>query len=36
MYSVTNGLQVRDDIAKNTGDLTRVFSLDEDWVSLTK
>ena len=36
MYSVTNGLQARDDIAKNTGDLTRVFSLDEDWVSLNQ
>ena len=36
MYSVTNGLQVREDIAKNTGDLTGVFSLDEDWVTLNQ
>ena len=36
MYSVTNGLQVREDIARNTGDLTGVFSLDEDWVTLNQ
>ena len=36
MYSVLNGLQVREDIAKNTGDLTGVFSLDEDWVTLNQ
>ncbi len=36
MYSVTNGLQVRKDIARNTGDLTGVFSLDEDWVTLNQ
>tara|TARA_A100001035_G_scaffold272157_1_gene261110 strand:+ start:238 stop:1371 length:1134 start_codon:yes stop_codon:yes gene_type:complete len=36
MYSVTNGLNVRDDIVTNTGDLTGVFSLDEDWVSLNQ
>jgi len=36
LYSITNGLQVREDIAKNTGDLTGVFSLDEDWVTLNQ
>ena len=36
MYSVTNGLHTRDDIVNNTGDMTGVFSLDEDWVSLNQ
>ena len=36
MYSITNGLQGRDDIVTNTGDLTGVFSLDEDWVTLNQ
>ena len=36
MYSVTQGLDVREDTVENTGDLTNVFSLDEDWVTLNQ
>ena len=36
MYSCTNGLQIRDDTVKNTGDLWGVSSLDEDWVTLNQ
>jgi N-acetyl sugar amidotransferase len=36
MYSCTNGLDVRDDIVTNTGDLWGVSSLDEDWVTLNQ
>lgn len=34
--SVLDGLQIRDDIAENTGDLYGVTSLDEDWVTLNQ
>ena len=36
MYSMVYGLQVRDDIVQNTGDITGVSSLDEDWVTLNQ
>ncbi len=36
MYSTTWGLDVREDTVTNTGDLTNVFSLDEDWVTLNQ
>jgi N-acetyl sugar amidotransferase len=36
MYSVANGLQIRDESVTKTGDLTRVSSLDEDWVTLNQ
>ena len=36
MYSVTNGIEVRDKSVKETGDITRVTSLDEDWVTLNQ
>lgn len=36
LHAVLNGLQIRNDIAKNTGDLTGVSSLDEDWVTLNQ
>ena len=36
MYSLTNGLKVRDDIVKNTGDIAGVNALDEDWVTLNQ
>jgi len=36
MYSVSNGLGVRSATVEETGDLTRVFSLDEDWVTLNQ
>lgn len=36
MYSVTNGLKVREDSVENTGDLMGVTSLDEDWVTLNQ
>jgi N-acetyl sugar amidotransferase len=36
MYSVANGLQIREDSVKNTGDLLGVTSLDEDWVTLNQ
>ena len=31
-----NGLQIRDDNVKNTGDITNVYALDEDWVTLNQ
>lgn len=36
MYSVANGLQIREESVTETGDLTRVSSLDEDWVTLNQ
>ena len=36
MYSLMNGLQIRDDNVKNTGDITSVYALDEDWVTLNQ
>ena len=36
MYSTALGLDVREDTVINTGDLTNVFSLDEDWVTLNQ
>lgn len=36
MYSVSNGLQIREESVIETGDLTRVSSLDEDWVTLNQ
>jgi N-acetyl sugar amidotransferase len=36
MYSVANGLQIREDTVENTGDLLGVTSLDEDWVTLNQ
>ena len=36
MYSLTSGLQVRDDIVNNTGDIAGVNALDEDWVTLNQ
>lgn len=36
MYSVANGLQIREDKVENTGDLYGVTSLDEDWVTLNQ
>ncbi len=36
MYSVTNGLEIREDTVKNTGDLYGVTALDEDWVTLNQ
>jgi N-acetyl sugar amidotransferase len=36
MYSVANGLQIREESVIETGDLTRVSSLDEDWVTLNQ
>jgi N-acetyl sugar amidotransferase len=36
MYSNVNGLQIREDDAKNTGDLFGVTALDEDWVTLNQ
>tara|TARA_B100000886_G_scaffold332355_1_gene284986 strand:+ start:2005 stop:3138 length:1134 start_codon:yes stop_codon:yes gene_type:complete len=36
MYSLVNGLQVRDDTVKNTGDIAGVNALDEDWVTLNQ
>ena len=36
MYSVVQGLDAREDTVENTGDLTNVFSLDEDWVTLNQ
>ncbi|MFN6933594.1 MAG: N-acetyl sugar amidotransferase [Tsuneonella sp.] len=34
--SVLEGLQIRDDVPQNTGDLYGVTSLDEDWVTLNQ
>lgn len=36
MYSVSNGLDIREDKVQNTGDLHGVTSLDEDWVTLNQ
>lgn len=36
MYSAVNGLEIRDDVVANTGDLHGVTSLDEDWVTLNQ
>ena len=36
LYSVPNGLHIREDTVDNTGDLTGVTSLDEDWVTLNQ
>lgn len=36
LYSCSNGLEIRDDIPENTGDLHGVSSLDEDWVTLNQ
>lgn len=36
MYSVANGLQIRKESVTETGDLTSVSSLDEDWVTLNQ
>ena len=36
LYSCANGLQIREDTPENTGDLFRVSSLDEDWVTLNQ
>ena len=36
MYSVTHGLQVREESVVDTGDITHVSSLDEDWVTLNQ
>lgn len=36
MYSVADGLQIREDRVENTGDLAGVTSLDEDWVTLNQ
>lgn len=35
-YASSYGLELRDDVVKNTGDLWGVFSLDEDWVTLNQ
>ena len=35
-YSLTQGLQIRDDTVENTGDITSVNALDEDWVTLNQ
>lgn len=36
LYSVIEGLEIRDDDVSNTGDLYGVTSLDEDWVTLNQ
>lgn len=36
MYSVTAGLNIREDTVENTGDLQGVTALDEDWVTLNQ
>lgn len=36
MYSAANGLHIREDAVRNTGDLLGVTSLDEDWVTLNQ
>jgi N-acetyl sugar amidotransferase len=36
LYSCTNGLEIRKDSVKNTGDLFGITSLDEDWVTLNQ
>ena len=35
-YALTSGLKIRDDIVEDTGDITSVNALDEDWVSLNQ
>lgn len=36
LYSVPDGLRIREDNVENTGDLLGVTSLDEDWVTLNQ
>lgn len=36
MYSVSAGLEIREDTVENTGDLWGVTALDEDWVTLNQ
>lgn len=36
MFSCTNGLQIREESVLETGDITQVSSLDEDWVTLNQ
>ncbi|WP_126175993.1 N-acetyl sugar amidotransferase [Tsuneonella rigui] len=36
LYAAVNGLELRTDTVKNTGDLRGVTSLDEDWVTLNQ
>jgi N-acetyl sugar amidotransferase len=36
MYSASNGLEIREDTVKNTGDLFGITALDEDWVTLNQ
>ena len=36
MYSVVDGLQIREDRVQNTGDLLGITALDEDWVTLNQ
>ena len=36
LYSATNGLSIRNRHVSETGDVTRVTSLDEDWVTLNQ
>lgn len=36
LYSITHGLNIREDFVDQTGDITRVSSLDEDWVTLNQ
>lgn len=36
IYSVANGLKIRQESVAETGDLTHVTSLDEDWVTLNQ
>jgi len=36
MYACSNGLEIREDHVKNTGDLFGITSLDEDWVTLNQ
>jgi N-acetyl sugar amidotransferase len=36
MYSAVAGLEIREDVVENTGDLYGVTSLDEDWVTLNQ
>ena len=36
MYSVVNGLEIRDDTVEHTGDPYGITALDEDWVSVNQ
>lgn len=36
MYSIANGLEIRTDTVRNTGDLFGITALDEDWVTLNQ